>query len=81
MNWKHTVRGIKDLITRNNDYESIQKSMEAMAEVLEKEPCFRGFDTTMFHMIPDDDDNALDYADRLLDKMYDWADAHTIWID
>jgi len=80
--WLFHVK-IKQFLTEEEDYESIKKSMESIAKVLEKEPCFHAFRPTLkkFRSIKDDEDGVyLDYANRLLDRMYDYADSNRIWI-
>lgn len=82
-NWKHKVK-IRDLLTEMEDYESIQKSMIAIAKVLGKEPCFNGFnDLRKFKKIPKGNDilGPVDYGNKLLDRMYDYADKNRIWIE
>jgi len=81
-NWIHRVK-IKHLLTKNKDRESIQKAMNSIADVLEVEFCFTGFSIDKFRNIPEGDDvfSPIDYANRLLDKLYDYADRKRIWID
>jgi hypothetical protein len=82
MRWLYHV-DIKDLMTEEEDYESIKKSMKAIAEVLEKEPCFKNFTyLPKFRKIPKGNDvlGPIDYANRLIDRMYDYADDNKIWI-
>jgi hypothetical protein len=42
MRWNHTVK-IKHLFTENDDYASVQKSMNAIADILEGRECFTLF--------------------------------------
>ncbi len=82
MGWLFHVK-IKQFLTDKEDYESIKKAMESIASALEKEPCFNGFRPTLkkFKSIKDDDDgNFVVISNRLLDRMYDYADANRIWI-
>ena len=80
--WNHRV-AIRHLYTGREDWESIQASMTAIAEVLEKKPFFSEFDTSKFRAIPHGDEvlGPRDYANRLLDFMYNYADDRRIWIE
>jgi len=80
-NWRTTVK-VKHLFTEEEDYESIAKSMNAVADVLAKEVLFNRFDLKPFRSIPTGDDffAPIDYANKLLDRMYDYADENLIWI-
>ena len=82
MRWKTTVR-IKHLFTDAEDHEGVQSTMNAIADVLESEPLFTYFDAGVFRSIPQGDDvfGPADYANKWLERMYDYADAHGIWID
>lgn len=79
--WKVSV-SLKHLFTEKEDYALIQESMNLVADAIDQEPAFRGFDTRDFRAIPKGDKifGPLDYADRLLARMYDHADARRIWI-
>jgi hypothetical protein len=81
-NWKYKVK-IKHLLTENEDLQSIQESMNKIADVLEKEPCFKGFNCSRFKKIPEGDDvvGPVDYANRLIERMYTYADRYKIWIE
>jgi hypothetical protein len=81
-NWNHRVK-IKHLFTESEDHESIQKSMNAIADVLQGEPCFMGFNIKRFREIPKGDNffGPSDYANKLLANVYDFADYHRIWIE
>ena len=80
MNWKHRVK-IKHLFTKNEDYDSIKSSMKSIYEVLTVDPYFKKFVLlNKFIKIPNGDDviSSLDYANKLLDKLYDYADDNKI---
>lgn len=82
MGWDYRVK-VKHLFTEEEDAESVRKSMNAIADVLDKEPCFRGFSLLKrFRAIPDGDGfiEPLDYANKLLNELYNYADAERIWI-
>lgn len=81
-NWKDTVK-IKHLFTEESDHESVQASMKAVADELKKHQCFSGFPKKKFYSIPKGDDyfGPIDYANKLIAQMYDWADEHAIWVD
>ena len=80
--WNYKVR-IKHLMTDKEDYKSIKKSMNDIADVLDKEICFFGFNRKEFRKIKKGDSvlSSLDYANKLIARMYDYADSHRIWIE
>jgi hypothetical protein len=80
MRWLHTVE-IKHLLAEDAEYESVKKTMNEIADILSKEKSFKDFASTIekFRDIPEDDD-FLEYANDLLDELYDYADEHRIWI-
>ena len=82
MNWISRVK-IKDLLTVEEDYATVQKTMVAIADRLKISGCFIGFDTSKFYSIPIGDDiiAPIDYASELIKRMYDFADANRIWIE
>jgi hypothetical protein len=83
MRWIHTIK-LKYLLTEDEDYDSIQKSMNAIADVLDADSCFSSFRfKKKMRNIPQGDEivTSLDYANKLIDKMYDYADQHRIWIE
>jgi len=83
MAWLHRVK-IKHLLTEDEDHESVQKAMNAIADVLRKTSCFWCFfDLPKFRAIPQGDDffGPTDYANKLLDRMYDFTDAWRIWLE
>jgi hypothetical protein len=82
--WNAKVQ-IKHLLTDGEGHEEVQANMNAIADVIEASPAFYLFSRkTLEKMrnIPqgDDDFAAVDYANRYLDKMYNFADEHRIWI-
>lgn len=85
MNWQHHTK-IKHLFTRNEDHESVQKSMSAIADVLDADTWFHGFDRSLLkemRNIPAGDRyfGPVDYANQLLSSVYDYADDNSIWIE
>ena len=80
--WNHHV-AVRHLYTNREDWESVQASMTAVAEVLEREWFFSDFDVSKFKSIPHGDEvfGPSDYANRLLDDMYNYADDRHIWIE
>ena len=50
--WLNKVK-LTHLFTRNVDHDLIQKSMIAVAGVIESEKCFFGFDTKRFYEVPE----------------------------
>jgi len=79
--WKYTLR-IKHLLTDNEDYESIQKSMDNIAEEIRRHFFMDNFSTNDFYKIPKSDNffSSQEYANKLLDRLYDFADWNKIWI-
>lgn len=80
--WKYKVH-IKHLLDDDESYEHVVQVAAAIADVLDKAPCFTGFSTKRFRKIPEGDDvvTSADYLNKLLDRMYDFADSHLIWIE
>ena len=81
-NWRHRVK-VTHLFTKNEDWESVQKSMNDVADVLKNEPCFVFFSIDRFRKIPKGDDffSPVEYANKLINRMYDFADRYSIWIE
>jgi len=83
-NWESKVK-VKHLLTDREDHRSVQASMNAIADVLEKLPEWYGFRRTLkkFHAIPKGDDvfGPAAYSNKLLDKMYDYANECRIWVE
>lgn len=79
--WHHRVK-IRHLFTDQDDHASVQASMNAIADVLAPDIWFAPFPVGNFRSIPQGDDvfGPVDYANRLLDKLYDYADDRRIWI-
>ena len=82
MGWNAKVK-VKHLFTKESEHTAVQKSMSQVADVLDKSSAFQGFSIRKFHSIPKGDDvfGPVDYANRLIDEMYDYADARRIWIE
>jgi len=86
MNWIHRVK-IRHLFTNKEDWDSVQKSMSAIADVIIKKNFFLGFmndaQDFRFRNIPKGDEffSPCDYANKLLDRLYDYADQNRIWIE
>lgn len=82
MNWKYKVK-IMHLMDDKEDIASVRKNMMEIADALKTYNCFDGFDKSKFYNIPDCDDvvRPIDYANKLIDRMYDYADTHKIWIE
>lgn len=81
--WSTKVQ-IKHLLTDRTDHKSVQQDMSAVAGVLKNRHSFNGFKLlSKFENIPKGDDffTPEDYANKLLSAMYDYADAHKIWIE
>ncbi len=82
MNWKFHVK-IKHLLTEQEDWETVQATMNKIADVLDANICFTGFNRKKFRKIPKGDEilGPIDYANKLLEKMFDFADDRAIWIE
>lgn len=81
--WNHRIK-IKHLLTEKEDWQSVQESMKSIADVLSSDPWFRTFiDLHRFRQIPQGDSviGPVDYANRLLGYLYDFADEQRIWIE
>lgn len=74
---------LKHLFTENEDHESVQKSMNAVADEIDKAHLMPPFSTKKFRSIPAGDEyfSPVDYANKLLDKLYDYADEYRVWIE
>lgn len=82
-NWQNKIK-LKHLFTDKEDHASIQASMTAIADELAAAPFFHTFRACgKFYSIPQGDDvfSPVDYANRLISEMYDYADDHRIWIE
>ena len=84
-NWKHHIH-LKELFTDKEDYESVKKSMNEVADRIEKDNHFDSLDKKFikkFRKIPKGDEffKPIDYANKLLSTLYDFADYEKIWID
>ena len=83
MAWAYRVK-IKHLFTDKDDHASVQASMSAVADVIKNDPAFiLFFGVDKFYEIPQGDDvfGPADYANRLLEKLYSYADSYRVWIE
>lgn len=84
--WQHNVK-IRHLLTEKEDWQSIQDSMNAIADVLEKDKWFRAFRPVIkeFRNIPKENNefrfNPVDYANDLLDDFWNYCDENEIWVE
>ena len=80
--WTKSI-SIKYLFTKKEDYKSIQKCMNAIADVIDDSKLIPPFNTEKFRKIPKGDDffKPVDYANKLLNLWYDYADIHGIWTE
>jgi len=81
--WTSRIK-LKELFTEDEDAAAVRASMAAVADRVETHPEFVMFrDVAKFRAIPDGDDlvRPVDYANKLLDRLYDYADDHAIWIE
>jgi len=83
MQWKYRVK-IKHLFTKEEDWNTVQSTMKKIAKALENESCFSFFaEVKKFYKIPKDNEfiTPIEYANKLISRMYDYADANQIWIE
>jgi len=57
--------------------------MNKVADAIKGDPSFSSFSLKGFRKIPKGDDviGPVDYANKLLDRLYDYADENRIWIE
>jgi hypothetical protein len=57
--------------------------MKDVADELKKHDCFKYFNLAPFYKIPKGDSffRPVDYANRMLGDMYNYADQNSIWIE
>lgn len=84
-NWNTKVR-IKHLLTEDETHAGVQTAMTAIADVLDSTYEFTFIGRSFFDKlrnIPQGDDvfGPADYTNRLLERMYAYADDRRIWID
>tara|TARA_R110000868_G_scaffold21307_3_gene88528 strand:- start:1921 stop:2151 length:231 start_codon:yes stop_codon:yes gene_type:complete len=74
---------VKHCFSVDESLDGVRRDMAAVADALENSPAFHAFDKTPFRNIPEGDEvfKPLDYANKLLDRMYDYADRNRIWIE
>jgi len=81
-NWDRTIK-IKHLFTGEEDYGSVQKSMNEVADVIDASHLMPPFETKKFRKIPKGDDyfKPVEYANKLLCSWYDYADEYRVWTE
>ena len=81
-NWKKTIH-LKDLLNESEEWEEVKRIMASIADRVEASRLFPGFDLTPFRNVPEGDDviTPSDYANKLLNRLYDYADEALIWIE
>ena len=79
--WNHIVE-LKSLFTEKEDYQSVAESMTKIANKLDTLKYFTNFDYSEFRNIPIGNKrfNHLDYANDMINDLYNYADASRIWI-
>lgn len=81
MNWLHKIK-IKHLMTEQEDWKTIQDRMSAIADALENDDTwFSGLENTIRSMRHIPESGALEYANDLLDEMYEYCDYYGIWVE
>jgi len=80
--WKKHIK-IKHLLNDKEDLESVRKTMETVADILEKHNEFPRDLIDKLRNIPEGDGviTPTDYANKLLDRVYDNADRERVWIE
>lgn len=80
MSWAKTIK-IKHLFTDDESWESVSAIGKSVAEVVQRE--LPGFGSNNFKKIPKGDHimKPVDYFNKELTRLYDYADEHRIWID
>lgn len=83
--WNSRVK-IKHLMTEDEGHAEVQRDMNAIADALATAAPFHSFDRGILAKmrdIPAGDEffAPVDYANRLLDYVYDYADRRRIWIE
>jgi hypothetical protein len=80
--WLGKVK-LTHLFTENTDHKSVQEAMISIAKVIESEKCFFGFNTEKFYEVPEGDGvmEPEDFANKLIGRVYDFADLHKIWVE
>ena len=82
-NWKKKIR-IKQYFTEKEDHTSVQEAMTKVSNELKNHSEFALTNLcSKLKKIPKGDDvfTPVDYANKLLLKMYDIADEQNIWIE
>lgn len=83
MNWRKKIK-IRQFLTESEKHEDVQASMNKVADELEEHSEFKQHSFIQkMRNIPEGDDvfSPADYANKLIAKMYDVADAERIWIE
>jgi hypothetical protein len=80
--WNKTIK-IKHLFTEDEDHESIQNSMDLIADELNKHDEFSRLNFSRFRNIPKNNEwcTPLEAANKLLNEIYNIADKCRIWIE
>lgn len=81
--WAHRI-DLRHLMTKAEDHASVQASMTAIADRIKAHSAFIGFgDVEKYYHIPEGDGviAPVDYANKLLDRMWDFCDEHRIWVE
>jgi hypothetical protein len=74
--WRDTM-AITHLLTTDSTPGAVSRSMNAVADVLERTPCFQDFAELDAFRHQED----CDQANWLLDILYDYCDLHRIWVE
>jgi len=85
MNWLAKTK-IKHLLTEKEDVASVRESMAAIHAVIKGDSAWMAFSRptlAKFLKVPEGDAifGPVDYANKLIAAMYDYADDNRIWIE
>ena len=82
MNWQYKIK-LKDLFTESEDHTDLQESMNLIADRIRKHPAFAGFNVRLFRNLPPGNEffTCVEYANKLIERMFDYADEHRIWVE
>lgn len=77
---------LKHLMTTDETHEAVQASMNAIADAICKDSAFLSFNRAIlakFRAIPTGDEffAPVEYANKLISSLYDYADENRIWIE
>jgi hypothetical protein len=78
MNWKAKIK-LKHLFTESEDPKDVAIAMKAIGEVLMDDKNFKKFEWDKF--VDWEEGEYIQYANELIDQLFDYADDYHIWIE